>query len=218
MIQMSEAFASGSSSSSRLAHSVGMTPSYVEGYLRKISCEPHHISESFCLAKRKEKEKGTDFHDHHRLLNDIANPGIDQVHEHVDATFRRRLNLDRTLSDRLDASPHELNIDFRGVPSSSRQSLSLHTIEVRKYILLQFTQQRIDVALPGKTDHDIQLLNLDIGRVIILTKEHTHLILEDVRALLQQKVNVSQGDPLDFWCRGDEGDEWGRHLADELFH
>lgn len=37
MIQMSEALASGSSSSSKLAHSVGMTPSYVEGYLRKMS-------------------------------------------------------------------------------------------------------------------------------------------------------------------------------------
>lgn len=38
MIQMSEAFASGSSSSSKLAHRVGMTPSYVDGYFRKISC------------------------------------------------------------------------------------------------------------------------------------------------------------------------------------
>lgn len=37
MIQISDAFASGSSSSSRLAHSVGMTPSYVDGYFRKMS-------------------------------------------------------------------------------------------------------------------------------------------------------------------------------------
>ena len=37
MIQMSDALASGSSSSSRLAHRVGMTPSYVDGYFRKIS-------------------------------------------------------------------------------------------------------------------------------------------------------------------------------------
>src|SRR5258706_250050 len=95
---------------------------------------------------------------------------------------------------------------------------SSHTIKVRKYILLQFTQQCLDVVLLCKTDHNIELLNLDIGRVIILTEKHTHLILEDVRALLQQKVNVSQGDPLDFCCRRDEGDEWGGHLADELFH
>lgn len=38
IIQMRDAFASGSSSSSRFAHSVGMTPSYVDGYLRKMSC------------------------------------------------------------------------------------------------------------------------------------------------------------------------------------
>lgn len=118
MIQMSDAFASGSSSSSRLAHSVGMTPSYVEGYLRKISCRPHNTSG--LLSERK--VEGTDFHDHDRLLNYIANSRIDQFHEHVDATFRRRLNLDRTLPDRLDALPHEINIDFRGVPSSSHQS------------------------------------------------------------------------------------------------
>ena len=37
MIQIKDALASGSSSSSRLAQSVGMTPSYVDGYLRKIS-------------------------------------------------------------------------------------------------------------------------------------------------------------------------------------
>ena len=53
MIQMSAAFASGSSSSSRLAHSVGMTPSYVEGYLRKISCRPHHISVSLLDEKKR---------------------------------------------------------------------------------------------------------------------------------------------------------------------
>jgi hypothetical protein len=34
---MSDALASGSSSSSRLEHSVGMIPSYREGYFRKMS-------------------------------------------------------------------------------------------------------------------------------------------------------------------------------------
>jgi hypothetical protein len=37
MIQISDALASGSSNSSKFEHRVGMTPSYVDGYLRKIS-------------------------------------------------------------------------------------------------------------------------------------------------------------------------------------
>ncbi len=78
------------------------------------------IHQDHCLVRRT--EEGTDFHNHDRLLNYIADSCIDQVHEHVDATFRRRLNLDRTLPDRLDALPNEINIDFRGVPSSSHQS------------------------------------------------------------------------------------------------
>jgi hypothetical protein len=37
IIQIKDVFASGSSSSSKLAQSVGITPSYVEGYFLKIS-------------------------------------------------------------------------------------------------------------------------------------------------------------------------------------
>jgi hypothetical protein len=37
MIQIKEAFASGSSNSSRFEHNIGITPSYVDGYFRKIS-------------------------------------------------------------------------------------------------------------------------------------------------------------------------------------
>ena len=50
MIQIREAFASGSSSSSRFAHNVGMTPSYVEGYFRKMSYFLHEYQNSEATA------------------------------------------------------------------------------------------------------------------------------------------------------------------------
>ena len=55
------------------------------------------------------------------MTTTVANSGIEQVDEHVDAMFRRRPDLDR---------------------SSSRS----HPLKVRKYVLFQLTQKCIDIV------------------------------------------------------------------------
>src|SRR5262245_13692977 len=74
MIQMSDAFASGSSNSSRFAHSVGITPSYVDGYFRKMSCCRRRL-----VQRLKTRSDAAHLHDYDGLLNDVAHPRSDQL-------------------------------------------------------------------------------------------------------------------------------------------
>ena len=53
-----------------------------------------------------------------------------------------------------------------------------------------------DVGLASEPDHDVQLLQLDVDGVVVLDKEHLHLVLEDVRPLLDDEVYVTQGHVL----------------------
>jgi hypothetical protein len=71
--------------------------------------------------------------------------------------------------------------------------------------LLQFSQQSVDIPLACKPHHNVQFLHLDIWRIVVFAEEHPHLVREDVWTLLQEEIDVSQRDPLYFWCGGDEG-------------
>ena len=53
-----------------------------------------------------------------------------------------------------------------------------------------------NVGLAGKPDHDVQFLQLDVDGVVVLDKEDLHLVLEDLRPLLDDKVDVAQGNVL----------------------
>lgn len=70
--------------------------------------------------------------------------------------------------------------------------------------LLQFTQKRIDVLLRCELDHNLELLHLDVGWIIVLAEEDAHLVREGFGTLLEDEVDVAQGDPLHFWGRRDE--------------
>jgi hypothetical protein len=54
-----------------------------------------------------------------------------------------------------------------------------------------------DVSLTGQPDHNVQLLQLDVDGVVVLDKEHLHLVLENVGPLLDDEVDVTQGYVLD---------------------
>jgi hypothetical protein len=112
MIQMRDAFASGSSSSSKFAHKVGMTPSYVDGYLRKISyTKIDHVSES-------SQRYGIQLHLHHYncFLYHVTHSGRNKIKQYVDTSLGGRVNLYRGLSNCLDALANEVDVNFRCVP------------------------------------------------------------------------------------------------------
>lgn len=120
--------------------------------------------------------------DHDRFLNDIVHLCVDQIQQCVDAPLACALNLDSNLADGLDGTPDKVHIDFKGV-------------------LLQFSQKLVHVAVVGNPYHDLELLELDIWRVVVFTEENTKFLLENVRLLLQQEVDVSQCHILHFGSR-----------------
>jgi len=51
-----------------------------------------------------------------------------------------------------------------------------------KFLLFQLCKHLSNILLVGQSDHDVQLFKFNINWIIILHKEHFHLILEDVRS------------------------------------
>ena len=72
---------------------------------------------------------------------------------------------------------------------------------------LQLRQDLGDVSLTGQSDHDVQLLQLDVDRVVVLHEENLHLVFEDVRPLLYDEIDVPQSHVLDLRLRGEKGDQ-----------
>ena len=63
------------------------------------------------------------------------------------------------------------------------------------------------VDLRGQPDDDVQLLELDVERVVVLDEEHLDVVLEDVEPLLDDEVDVPQGHVLHLGLLGEQGDQ-----------
>ena len=61
---------------------------------------------------------------------------------------------------------------------------------------LQLRQHLGDVGLAGQSDHDVELLQLDVDWVVVLHEEDFHLVLEDVRPLLNDEIDVPESHVL----------------------
>ena len=135
--------------------------------------------------------------DHHdRLLHHVVHFRLDQIQERRDAPLRRRLHLDGAPPDGPHRLAHEVHVHLRRV-------------------LLQLAEDLRDVGLRRQPDHDVQLLEFDVDRVVVLDEEHLHFVLEDVGLLLDDEVDVAQGHVLDLGLGGEEGDEGrGEFLAE----
>ena len=118
-----------------------------------------------------------DHHDH--LLHHIANLGVDQLEKHVDRLLSTLLNLDRHLTDRADRLLHKVHVN-------------LHRI------FLELVKQLVCVAVVCYSDHDLQFCEFEIRRVVVLAEEHSQLLVQDTGLLLQEKVDVLEGDVLHF--------------------
>lgn len=58
--------------------------------------------------------------------------------------------------------------------------------------LFKFREDLGNVSLRCKTYHNVQFLKLHIYGIIVLDKEHLHLMLEDVGPLLNNEVDVAK--------------------------
>ncbi len=52
----------------------------------------------------------------------------------------------------------------------------------------------LDVLVRAQLDHDLELLHLDVNRIVVLAEEDAHLVRENVGALLHDQVDVAQRD------------------------
>eukprot|EP00968_Pinguiococcus_pyrenoidosus_P010320 scaffold805_cov251-Pinguiococcus_pyrenoidosus.AAC.5 len=129
-----------------------------------------------------------------RLLHDVVDARLDELEKHGDAALRGALELDGAAADGAHGAAHEVHVDLRGV-------------------LLELEQHLVDVRLADQADHDLQLLQLDVDGVVVLAEEDLDLVLQDLRALLHDEVDVAQGDVLHFRLAVDERHERRRQLA-----
>mmetsp|Transcript_777 Transcript_777/g.3202 ORF Transcript_777/g.3202 Transcript_777/m.3202 type:complete len:716 (+) Transcript_777:454-2601(+) len=129
-----------------------------------------------------------------RLLHDVVDACLDELEKHGDAALRGALELDGAAADGAHGAAHEVHVDLRGV-------------------LLELEQHLVDVRLADQADHDLQLLQLDVDGVVVLAEEDLDLVLQDLRALLHDEVDVAQGDVLHFRLAVDERHERRRQLA-----
>lgn len=76
------------------------------------------------------------------------------------------------------------------------------------HALSKLGQNHRDVLFRSQHEHQFQLGHLDVDRVIVVAEEHTDVITQNFRSLLLDQDSISQGEVLDFWWFGEQGDEW----------
>jgi hypothetical protein len=119
-------------------------------------------------------------------LHDIIDLRVDEIQQDIDAPFRSALNLDCYLANRSYGPTHKVHINVQSV-------------------LLEFHKQLVDISLVADANHNVELLNFDVWWIIILAEENSQLLVEDIRLLLEEEVNVSERNVLDFRSGGNEG-------------
>mmetsp|Transcript_12023 Transcript_12023/g.35567 ORF Transcript_12023/g.35567 Transcript_12023/m.35567 type:complete len:610 (-) Transcript_12023:1065-2894(-) len=87
--------------------------------------------------------------DDDRLLHHVVDLRLDELEQHVDAALGGALELDRAPPDGAHGPAHELDVHLGGV-------------------LLELHEHLVDVPLRGELDHDLELLHLDVDRVVVL--------------------------------------------------
>lgn len=123
--------------------------------------------------------------DNHRLLHNIVDPCRDEVLQSLHALGAGILNLDGNLTDSLDGSADKVHINFQCV-------------------FLEFGEKLLVVLLVCYPDHNFELLEFDVGRIVVFTEKDAELFAENIRLRLEQEVNVSKSNILDFGRRGNK--------------
>lgn len=66
-------------------------------------------------------------------------------------------------------------------------------------LLFKLAEDLSDVGSICESDHNVQLLEFDIDRIVVFDKKDLHFILENLWSLLNDQVNVSQSNVLNLW-------------------
>jgi hypothetical protein len=103
------------------------------------------------------------------LLDDIVDLGLDEVEERRDAALGGPVHAHGNATNGADCAPHKLDVHLGRV-------------------LLELGQYILNVLVGRKAHDDIQLLQLDIRRVIVLAEE-------DANVLYTQRYRDSHGQP-----------------------
>jgi hypothetical protein len=67
-------------------------------------------------------------------------------------------------------------------------------------------------------DHDVEFLQLDVDGVVVLDEEDLHLVLEDVGSLLDDQVDVPEGDVLNLRLGGEQRHQRRGQLLAQVRH
>ena len=113
-------------------------------------------------------------HDHNSLLHDVAYPSRDKVQQYINTSLSAGFYLHRSLPYGLDATPHKADVNLGGI--SAEYQSRIRTRSRQTDVLFQLAQQCVDIVLVGQANHDVQLFDFDIQRVVILAENHAHLI------------------------------------------
>src|SRR6266702_4632693 len=140
-------------------------------------CPEHPRTE---IASRIDRRK--DLHHYDCFLHNIADSSRDKVQQYIDTPLCASLDLDCCLTYSLYTTSHEIDINFRGI--SIMNPSAEYTPKEGTNVLLQLAQQRVYIVLVGQANHDIQLFHFDVQRVVILAEKYTHLVGQDIAALL----------------------------------
>lgn len=99
--------------------------------------------------------------DHNDLLYDVVDFGRDQILQSLHAFAAGFFDLDGDLTDGLDGSANKVHVHLQS-------------------ILLQLRKQLLEILLVCYPYHDLELLELDIGRVIVFAEEDSQFFAENI--------------------------------------
>ena len=87
------------------------------------------------------------------LLHDVADFGVDELKKHIDSLLSTLLDLDRHLTNRTNCLLYKVHVNFHR-------------------IFLKLVKQLVSVGVVGYPDHNLQLGEFEVWRVIVLAEEY----------------------------------------------
>lgn len=107
----------------------------------------------------------------------------------MDALVCHFLQLDSAFSHGVDRLPDELHIDLVDV-------------------LLQLVQNHEDILVVGDLRQHLQLLKLDVERVMVIDEEDLQFLRQKQRPFLEHQVDGLENQVADLVLTRDHGDQW----------
>lgn len=80
----------------------------------------------------------------------------------------------------------------------------------------KFSQHSLRILGVREAVHDLEFCEFDVDGVVVLAEEDFDVVLQYCRSSLDYEQDVAQGDVLDFWAGGEEGD-YARDIKVSIF-